>query len=207
MTVLRQKIGKAPELIDLAVSLGIPKIRFLPLHRQGRARSSRTGLDASHDDYFRWFRHVYLEREAGSGPVEVYGGLIGFLLKAPAEPDEHWCSIGRTIVVDSAVDIHPCALLMDPRLTIGNIRDMSLGQLESSPKLRGLTLACLARSETIEKCRVCIWRNFCRASCPAFPFLEKGTFRATDDFCDFRRQLYEDAVFTIARRRMQTEEP
>jgi len=206
MTLMKQNISKAPEMIDLAVSLGIPKIRFLPLHRQGRARSSPAALDASLDDYFRWFRHVYLERKAGSGPVEVYGGLIGFLLQAPVEFDEHWCSIGRTIVVDSAGYVHPCALLMDPRFTIGNIADMRLEQIESSPKLRGLTLACLARSGIIAKCRTCIWRNFCRASCPAFPFLEKGTFRATDDFCDFRQQLYEDAVFTIARRRVQNEE-
>jgi radical SAM protein with 4Fe4S-binding SPASM domain len=207
MTLMKHNICKAPEMIDLAVTLGIPKIRFLPLHRQGRARSSEASLDASRDDYYRWFRHVYLEREAGSGPVEVYGGLIGFLLQAPAEDEDHYCSIGRTVVVDSAGDVHPCALLMDTRLTIGNVHDTSLRRIGSSPKLRGLTLACLARSETIEKCRTCIWRNFCRASCPAFPFLEKGTFRETDQFCDFRQRLYEDAVFTIARRRMESAGP
>jgi radical SAM protein with 4Fe4S-binding SPASM domain len=198
MTLMRQNIRSAPRMIDLAESLGIPKIRFLPLHRQGRARSSTAALDASHDDYFRWFRHVYLEREPGQ--VEVYGGLIGFLLQAPTAPDEHWCSIGRTIVVDSTGSVHPCALLMDRRFTIGSIREMGIRDIEASPKLKGLTRACAARSETIGKCRVCIWRNFCRASCPAFPFLEKGTFRATDEFCDFRQQLYEDAVFAIAQR-------
>jgi radical SAM protein with 4Fe4S-binding SPASM domain len=200
MTLMKRNIRKAPEMIDFAVSSGIPKIRFLPLHRQGRARSSDRSLDASHDDYVRWFRHVYLERPAGSRQIEVYGGLIGFLLHVPQEPDEHWCSIGRTVVVDAAGDVHPCALLMAPEFKIGNISDMSLEEIGASPKLRGLASACLARSETIEKCRGCIWRNFCRASCPAFPYLEKGTFRETDEFCAFRQQLYEDAVFTIAQR-------
>jgi radical SAM protein with 4Fe4S-binding SPASM domain len=204
MTLMKQNICRAPKMIDFAASLGIPKIRFLPLHIQGRARSSRRELDASPDDYYSWFRHVYMEREQGPGPLEVFGGLIGFLLYSPGKTDEHWCSIGRSIVVDSEGDIHPCALLMDRRFVVGNVREMSLKEIESSPKLKGLTLACLARKDTIEKCRTCIWRNFCRASCPAFPFLEKGTFRETDDFCDFRRLLYEDAVFSIARGRSQT---
>jgi radical SAM protein with 4Fe4S-binding SPASM domain len=198
MTLMRSNISRAPEMIDLAASLGIPKIRFLPLHRQGRALSASKALDAPPEDYFSWFRHVYLERKPSSPPVEVYGGLIGFLLHTSGDTDEHWCSIGRSVVVDSAGDVHPCALLMDRSLILGNIHSMSLRQIETSPTLSDLTLECSARKDTIPKCRACIWRNLCRASCPAFPFLEKGTFGDTDDFCDFRRGLYEDAVFGVA---------
>jgi radical SAM protein with 4Fe4S-binding SPASM domain len=209
MTLMSANISRAPEMIDFAASLGIPKVRFLPLHRQGRAISSKHELDAPRDAYFRWFRHVYLERKVTSPPVEVYGGLIGFLLHTAGAMDESWCSIGRSVVVDSQGDVHPCALLMDPRLALGNIYDAGLRQIGASPKLRGLTQACLSRRDIIPKCRMCIWRNLCRASCPAFPFLEKGTFRATDDFCDFRQQLYEDAIFGIAgeRSRNSGEDP
>jgi radical SAM protein with 4Fe4S-binding SPASM domain len=198
---MKQNIHRAPDMIDFAASLGIPKIRFLPLHRQGRARLPNRELDAGHVDYVRWFRHVYLERTPGPRPIEVFGGLIGFLLFAPGDAGETWCSIGRSVVVDSGGDVHPCALLMDRRFNLGNIGEIRLIDIEASPKLRGLTRACAARKQTIEKCRTCVWRNFCRASCPAFSFLEKGTFRETDDFCDFRRGLYEDAVFSIARER------
>jgi radical SAM protein with 4Fe4S-binding SPASM domain len=198
MTLMHSNISRAPEMIDLAASLGIPKVRFLPLHRQGRALSASKALDAPPEDYFSWFRHVYLERKPSSPPVEVYGGLIGFLLHTSGDADEHWCSIGRSVVIDSGGDVHPCALLMDRSLVLGNIHSMSLRQIEASPGLRDLALECSARKETIAKCRACIWRNLCRASCPAFSFLEKGTFSDTDDFCDFRRGLYEDAVFGIA---------
>ncbi len=198
MTLMKGNIAWAPEMVELVKQLGIPKLRFLPLHSQGRARSSWTTLDASRDEYLKWYHYVYYEQEVRSPSFEVSGGLPGFLLYFPPE-EESWCGVGRRIVVDTNGDVYPCPLLMDKGYRLGNVNRMDLKQIEQSAKLKELTIACLSRKETIEDCKKCVWKNFCQASCPAFALLDRGTLWATDEYCDFRQKLYEDLIFKIAR--------
>lgn len=199
MTLMKDNIAWAPDMIDFVQQLGIPKLRFLPLHSQGRARFSWSTLDASLDEYLEWFSYVYYNQEVQSSSIEISGGLPGFLLYMPSEEETPWCGVGRKIVVDPYGGVYPCSLLMDKDFYIGNVNQMSIEEIEKSPKLRELTLACLSRKEKIEECNQCIWKNFCQASCPAFAFLDRGTLWATDDYCDFRQGLYGDLIFEIAR--------
>jgi radical SAM protein with 4Fe4S-binding SPASM domain len=202
MTLMKHNIARAPDMIKFAQEVGAARIRFLPLHSQGRAKSSWSQLDASLDQYLEWFRHAYYDPETRSASLGISGGLTGFLLHFPEGDAERWCSIGRTVVIDSRANVHPCALLMGDRFLLGNINKTSLRAIEESPRLRDLTLTCHARTETIAECRTCIWKNLCQGSCPAFAFLNKGTVQATDDLCDFRRRLYEDMIFGMAETRI-----
>ncbi|UCF06325.1 MAG: PqqD family peptide modification chaperone [bacterium] len=201
MTLMKQNIGSAPEMLSFVQRLGAPKLRFLPLHSQGRARSSWATLDATVEDYLAWYRHVYYEWRADRPGLELAGGLPGYLLYVSSSEEEPWCGIGRRVVIGANGDVQPCSLLMDEAFTLGNIKRMSLREIEASDRLGELTASCLARKERIPECRECTWRNFCQASCPAFAFLERGTLLATDDYCDFRRRLFEDSIFRIARTR------
>lgn len=203
MTLMKNNIAWAPAMIPFVRQLGVPTLRFLPLHSQGRARASWSTLDASLDDYQKWFNHVYQYGCAGQPDPggEIRGGLPGFLLYMPSDEDEPWCGVGRKIVVDPYGDVYPCSLLMDDDFHIGNVNQMSLEEIETSPKLKELTEACRSRKDAIEACRKCAWRNFCQASCPAFAYLERGTLWATDHYCDVRQRLYEDMIIEIARRK------
>lgn len=198
MTLMKQNIGAAPGMLSFVQRLGIPKLRFLPLHSQGRARSNWGALDASVGEYLDWYRHAYYDWRADSPGLELAGGLPGYLLYVSSEEEEPWCGIGRRVVIGAGGDVQPCALFMDEAFTLGNIGQMSLREVEESAKLRELTDNCLARKDRIPECRGCTWRNFCQASCPAFAHLERGTLLATDDYCDFRRRLFEDSIFRIA---------
>ena len=199
MTLMKQNIASAPEMISFVEQLGVPKLRFLPLHSQGRARSSWSTLDASTDDYLKWFDYVYYDQTARSTSIEISGGLTGFLLYMPAEGEENWCTIGRRVVIDHTGDMYPCALLMDEEFKLGNVNQVSLEEVEKSSKLRELTSACLSRREKIDKCELCTWRSLCQSGCPALILLEKGSLWETDDFCRFRGRLFEDTIFDVAR--------
>jgi len=201
MTLMKRNIRAAPAMLDFVQLLGIPKLRFLPLHSQGRARSSWDTLDASVDEYLDWYRYVYYDWKSQDAGFELAGGLPGYLLYASSSEDEPWCGIGRRIVIDADGSVQPCSLLMDRSFSLGNVNGMSLAEIESSKRLGELTEACLSRKDRIPACRECTWRNFCQASCPAFAHLERGTLMATDDYCDFRRRLFEDSIFRIARDR------
>ena len=54
-------------------------------------------------------------------------------------------------------------------------------------------------ADEIEACRSCDWKSFCQAGCPGAIWQEHGTFHATDDLCELRRELYELSVRKRAR--------
>ena len=58
-------------MLSFIQELGVPKVRFLPLHSQGRARSSWSALDATVDQYVDWYNHVYYEWETDAPTMEV----------------------------------------------------------------------------------------------------------------------------------------
>ena len=202
MTLMKNNIASAREMIDLVRELGVSRLRFLPLHRQGRASASWNSLDASFEQYMSWFTFAYYGQN--SIDIEVNGGLSGFWL-SPSEDEEEeiaWCPIGRKIVVTASGDIYPCALLMTGEYYLGNVKKESLTDIENSPKLHDLTGKCYERRTRIEKCHQCSWRNFCQGSCPALPYLLKGTLWDTDDFCDFRKKIYRDSIQKMVRKRV-----
>jgi radical SAM protein with 4Fe4S-binding SPASM domain len=201
MTLMKHNIPSAPDMLSFVQELGVPKVRFLPLHSQGRARSSWSSLDASADQYLDWYHHVYYEWEADAPTMEVSGGLTGFLLYMPAEEGERWCGIGNRVVIDTRGDVYPCSLLMDEQFRIGNVETMSLEDIERSEKLRELTDLCISRTDEVAACKRCEWKSFCQTACPALSFREKGTFLVADDYCGFRRRLYNDKIFEIAKAR------
>lgn len=207
MTLMKQNIPRAPEMLPFVQELGVPKVRFLPLHSQGRARSSWSILDATADQYLDWYDHVYYEWETDAPTVEVSGGLTGFLLYMPAEEGERWCGIGNRVVIDTQGDVYPCSLLMDEQFLIGNVKSMSLEDIERSEKLSRLTALCVSRMEKVAACKRCEWRGLCQSACPALVFLEKGTFLTADEYCGFRRRLYNDKIFEIARARKSMNSP
>ncbi|MFC1572219.1 PqqD family peptide modification chaperone [Candidatus Eisenbacteria bacterium] len=205
-TLMKQNIARAPEMIDLATRLGVSRLRFLPLHRQGRAGSAWSTLDASLDEYVEWFRYVYYDNEAQTCPVEISGGLTGMAMYPSSNSETPWCSIGKTLVVDAHGNVYPCALMVDQRFLLGNVTQVGLEEITASEQLRELTQTCRARKEKIETCRDCDWRNLCQGSCAALVFLEKGTLWAADSYCEFRRQLYEDLVFKMGKARARTQD-
>jgi radical SAM protein with 4Fe4S-binding SPASM domain len=94
-------------------------------------------------------------------------------------------------------------MLMIPEFRLGTVGEGSLRQILNSPRLRELEHLCAVRRTLIEECSSCHWRSFCQGSCPGSIYLDKGTMLATDDLCAFRRQLYRETVFNLARGRLQ----
>jgi radical SAM protein with 4Fe4S-binding SPASM domain len=199
MTLMRTNITSAPEMLRFVRDMGIPKIRFLPLHSQGRAKSHWADLDAPRKAYLEWYRYVYYAPEARSASTEISGGLPGFLLTTSGVGAERWCSVGRSVVIDSTGEVYPCPLLMDRRFSLGNIGESSLLEIRDSKRLKGLVAACLERMEYVDKCRRCAWKGMCQAACPAHVFLKSGTLWGTDEFCEFRQCLYADRIFEVAK--------
>ena len=196
MTLMKWNLHQVSALVDLAEARGVAGVRVLPLQRLGRAAERWSELGVSAAGYAGVYDYLYRQAPRSDRNVAVEATLLGF---APdASESEPWCGLGRTLAVGADGDIYPCSMLMAPQFRLGNVEDTSLEEAIRSPRLRRLYETCAARKTTIEACQTCTWRNFCQAGCPASVLAEKGTFWATDDLCEVRREMFLRLVFEQA---------
>ena len=191
VTLMQPNIAEATALVDLVRERGVPSVRFTPVVRMGRAHEAWQALRPTTAQYAATYRELFAD-DHGDGCVAVAKGLQGLEL----EPPEHglWCRLGKLLVVEANGDIFPCSLLTDTQFRLGNIREMTLAEALDSSSLQQLIGQCDRRRDEIDECRACTWKSFCQAGCPGAIWHEHGTFHATDDLCDLRRDLYEQTV-------------
>jgi radical SAM protein with 4Fe4S-binding SPASM domain len=77
-----------------------------------------------------------------------------------------------------------------PEYRVGSIRENSLEELQQGERNEELRRKVVERRWTVPECAACAWRNFCQGSCTALSYMRTNDFYATDEYCDFRRELY-----------------
>ncbi len=198
VTVMKNNMDFISEMLHFAEKMAIPSIRFLPVQKIGRAMSSWDNISPTHQDYSQIYNELYMEEYPPS--LEISRGLQGLLLEIPKNR-RRWCNIGRTLFINSRGDIYPCSIMVYPDFYLGNINDISLKEALESKRLLELINVCSSRENNIKKCKDCVWKNFCQASCPGTVFSHKGNLLDTDDLCDLRQRLYPEVIFDIAERK------
>ena len=185
------------EVAQLAAELAVKKLRFLPLRKEGRARETwdctGEGLDVS--TYEGIFDRFLGKGAALPEGVDLSCGLNGFSLLSSTS--EHWCSVGRQMVVAASGDAFPCAVLMREDCRLGNIHGASLLDLVQGEAMARLHATKLRRKEEIGRCRPCLWRNFCQSGCMALALEETGSLWDVDGLCAYRCTAYERAFDAI----------
>ena len=209
-TVMQQNINDLPNIFALASSLGIPFVRFLPLRRKGNARTNWQDIqgEVSVKDYEQFYTYVFKTAMRQYPELDIRCGLSGFIVDPKKLMDDgHWCPIGKNIIIDTRGNVYPCSLLINDRFKIGNIKENTFNDILKHPTLLELMAARNKRKDTIEKCKTCMWKNFCQSSCLGSVFEQQGTIWDTDEFCDFRIRLYEQSVIKLAHNRSSATPP
>ncbi|MBC2717232.1 MAG: radical SAM protein [Desulfobacteraceae bacterium] len=200
-TVMNQNIHDLKEIISLAKGFKVPLVRFLPLHRMGRAKKEwdSIGSGITISDYEQFYQYTSELRAEWRSSIEISCGLSGFLLKIPEafSEDDIWCPLGKQLVVGANGDTFPCDLMMSDEFKVGNIFHDSLTKMIQSDKMKMLCQALSDRRVKIKKCAACNWRNLCQAGCMGQALEHKRTLWDTDDFCDYRKRVYEEAFDKI----------
>ena len=199
-TVMRQSLHDLPEIMGLAERLGVPLVRFLPLRKRGTAVRcwEEIGAGLGREDAERFYDYAIHRGQDGATRPEVSCGLSGFMLAMPEETDDDiWCPVGRQLVVDVDGSVYPCAAMMTPDFRMGSVYEQGLEELFHSVPMSDICAALTKRRLVIERCASCPWRNLCQSGCMALALEHKGTIWDTDDFCDYRQKLYEEAFDRI----------
>jgi len=199
-TVMRYNLNDLPAIMRLAEDLGVPLVRFLPLRKRGAAvrHWDDIGESLTREDAEKFYDFVIHSGHYGGSSPEVSCGLSGFMLALPDETDDDiWCPVGRQLVVDVDGSAYPCAAMMTPEFLLGSVFTETVGDLFSSPPMHSVCQALTERRQKIDKCAACTWRNLCQSGCMALALEHKGTIWDTDDFCEYRKKLYEEAFDRI----------
>jgi len=200
-TIMKQNINDLPNILKLASSLGIPLVRFLPLRKRGNAQINWQEVqgELTARDYELFYKYVYEKAILQYPDLDIRCGISGYILNPKKLMDNgHWCPIGKNVVIDTKGNVYPCSLLIGEKFRLGNIAKNSIEEIKSHPVMQDLIAALSTRKNKIEKCRSCMWKNFCQSSCMGAAYDKQGTIYDTGDFCDFRIKLYEQSVIKLA---------
>jgi len=196
-TVMSQNYNDLPNIIELTQTMGIPSIRFLQLRKEGNADYNWNEIQGrlTNKDYENFISYIYENAIEKYPDIMISSGLSGFVMN-PRElnQDRHWCTIGMSMVIDPLGNVYPCVLFMNEKYKMGNIKKNSMEEIKNSPILFKLIDAKFERKNKIQKCRECMWKNFCLSGCMGVAIDHVGTIWDTDEFCDLRIKLYEESV-------------
>jgi radical SAM protein with 4Fe4S-binding SPASM domain len=203
-TVMSQNYGDLPNIIELSHVMGIKYIRFLPLLKLGNACNNWDEIQRSltQKDYEDFYYYIFEEAQNRYPDIVISSGLSGFILNSVnLKKNNNWCPVGSRIVIDTTGNVYPCDFLMTEFYKMGNIRTSNLDEIIKSPVLASLIKAKHERKNKISTCRNCMWKNFCLSGCMGKALHHAGTIWGTDQFCEFRKTLYEKAVLKMANKK------
>lgn len=184
-------VAEIPELVDLAVSMGVSTFKVSPCALLGRTRDNieQVGLSAAK---IRRLALLMLERQSVSdGKINFQlDGLFPWLLASPTTAPTSpvysdsgpGCSAGISqAVVSYTGEVYPCPYIREE--SAGNLRRSSLRTIWDHPK----TFAELRMFEPTRikgKCRGCRYRpTHCQGGCRGAAFAATGDMYAPDPNC------------------------
>jgi radical SAM protein with 4Fe4S-binding SPASM domain len=201
-TIMKQNLSDLPNIFQLAKNMGISYVRFLPLRKKGNASFNWNIIqnDVTCKDYEYFYRYVFNHAMLKYPELNISGGLSGYVLDSKQiGVDGCWCPVGKKIIIDTKGDVFPCTLLMDDKFKIGNIKINSMKDLKTNPILNNLICTLVDRKNKINKCSTCMWKNFCQGGCMGESYGKNKTLWGTDEFCAFRKNLYEQSVIKLSK--------
>jgi radical SAM protein with 4Fe4S-binding SPASM domain len=190
-TVTGTNVGELHRMVGFARSLGVSRLRFLPLRAVGRGESleGRPGLS----EYLAFMQRVAAEK-AGDPSFIITYGVTGFLFEVPVRSTgEIWCPVGEQIVIDTNGDAYPCVLLMRPEFRVGNAKETRLDGLMASAVMGECCRTLVKRPSQLTECAACAWRSLCQSGCMGQALDENGDIWSRDPYCEYRRSAYPKA--------------
>lgn len=204
-TVLPTNFPDLSNIICLAESLHIPKLRFLQLQNLGQAQnlSQLQNLAPTQNEWLVWQEHLgsypqsILQNLDHTPQLNIEYGISGTMFEINAY-NARWCSIGNMLVINSNLDVYPCPWLMQAEWKLGNLQETSFSNIIQSARLQEICEIVRDRPLRIPECTTCSWRNLCQSGCLAYAYNTHKTPWARDCFCEYRRKFYQTAFNKLA---------
>ena len=171
--------ARAP--IDLALEKGLRGVIFTSLLAGGNAQLNWEDLKLSNEQALRLWEFIATQaRDLAGRLVILHQGL--FVRLDDPGVSHFVCSIGTNLRVDPEGNVYPCQCFVGgTEYRLGNVREQTLEELVTGPRLQEIKRARYQRVLLIERCRQCAWSQYCGGGCMGHAYHKEGTILATPD--------------------------
>jgi radical SAM protein with 4Fe4S-binding SPASM domain len=185
-TTTKLNMEEIPDIIQFGLERSIPVIQFPPLSPSGRAKANWDDLKLSSEETLDFWTIVAEKAEELKGRMDLLADC--FSMNISRSGIKSRCSIGTQIRVDPAGYIYPCQCFhAGQKYCLGNIRKSNFEEIAAGQKLRNVKQECFERTNLIEECRECPWKNFCGSGCMGSAYETTGTSLSPNE-CETRKQ-------------------
>ena len=203
VTARKDNFHELPKMIDMSLSLEIPRFCLYWLVPSGRARSlySKKRLDLKEALSILDLLYTKAE-ELGNDRMEILTvdapqDAVYILSRLKREDSEAYtdalklleftgdfCSAGDRIVsVDPAGNVYPCQFAQLEQLKVGNIRKRSFKEIWDDARNPVLTAFREKTKNLKGKCKICSYKKLCSGGCRVRAYVESADLNADDPFC------------------------
>ncbi|MDR2258076.1 MAG: radical SAM protein [Treponema sp.] len=156
---------------------------FQPFYSMGRARIN-SDLSITGKQYY--------DALTKNGKFDLLHGYADNILSFRNNPFKRCTFAKEELSVDSKGNIFPCHMLHYDNLLCGNLNTKSIEDIYKNStilnKLRAINV------DTLPRCKVCVFRNFCGGGCRARNDIPKHGIEAYNEFCEFEQLEILDAL-------------
>lgn len=147
-------------------------IQFIPIVERPRGGDSTsaplvTDRSVSAEGYGRFLTEVFDEwvcRDVGTVYVQMFDSTLASFLEVPGSLCVHSKTCGTALALEHNGDLYSCDHFVDPDFKLGNIKELPLIDLVSSPRQRAFGLH---KHESLpDYCRNCDVLFACQGGCP-----------------------------------------
>jgi radical SAM protein with 4Fe4S-binding SPASM domain len=185
-TPMKPNLFEVSALIDLLEHLEVRVVQFPPLARSGRARGQWQELELDDGERLALWRTIQDRAPGLKGRMDLLADCLTLNIDRPGEP--YRCNIGSQLRIDPVGNCYPCQCFhAGQAFCIGNVREQSIAELATAPRLKSIVAGCLTRPERIPACSRCRWMNLCGAGCMGNAYERTGD-ALTPDGCAVRER-------------------
>ena len=203
ITATKDNYKEIPDLIDLAVKLGVPRFCLYWLVPSGRGKSQYKNKQLNKDQ-ISWVLDKLYEAASTLDPtkmeiltVDAPQDAVYVLNRLKKEDPQRYekareilelvgdtCSAGdRVLNIDPQGNIYPCQFAQLEALKVGNIKREELEKIWNDPTNASLTNLRNKVDKLKGQCGKCIHKKICSGGCRIRAYHEYGDLWAEDPFC------------------------
>ncbi|MFQ6053395.1 MAG: SPASM domain-containing protein, partial [Candidatus Bathyarchaeia archaeon] len=203
VTASRDNYMEIPELLDLALDLGVPRFCLYWLVPSGRGEEMYTDKQLNRDENIKILDFLY-EKAKRLDPTTIEILTVdapqdGIHLLNRMREEDHpeyenalqllsftgdSCSAGdRVANVDPAGNVYPCQFAQIHSLRIGNVRERKFSEIWNDPENPVLSGFRDKKGRLEGGCGECASKDICGGGCRIRAFNECGDIWGADPFC------------------------
>ncbi|MDD2867455.1 radical SAM protein [Neomegalonema sp.] len=199
----RANAGDPRKLLDFLTQNGIGSVKVNPIAFLGDARQKWDAMGMEQAEIVAWFKEflaLLVRRDADlieSNAIDMTRHLVS--KRRASRCLRGHCGAGEGFVaVGADGSLYPCGrATQSPGLKLGNIRDAR--RIDDPGRENPHVVAIRERRpQDYDDCRVCPYRAFCQAGCPAQSYERYGTVRHKTPECAFFKSMYPHLMGWLA---------